>query len=547
MTNALDINLETVVDQATGLLQRGQTAAAIALARESLDRGIEAPLLLNLRAFWLESENRPAEALRDLNRAHELAPSDPMVLNALGLCLAKLSRLEEAADAFQQCARLAPEFAPAHYNCGWSLEELGELDRARDAFLAVVRLNPQSAEPLGRLATLAVRRGRWEEARTFAQKALALAPGHAPAAIALASVDFAAKDYRSARSRLAALVDAPGLTEQDRATVFGLLGDVLDAEKRYGEAFTAYAASNNVFKGAFARRVAASAEMAMDAYVGWLLESFERASMRPWPATAGANEDDGGPAGHVFVLGFPRSGTTLLEEVLACHPDVTTTGERDAFTGIVRDLLARPDQLARLRDLPPGEIRRQRERYWRALEDFGVAVKGRILIDKQPFNTVRLPLIARLFPEARIVFCVRDPRDVVLSCFRRRFVLNAANAEFLTLEGTARLYDMVMRLAALYREKLPLSLHRIRNEDLVADFDRQLQGVCDFAGIGWVEAFRDFAHHSSRRDVATPSAVQILKGLDREGIGHWRNYAAEMAPVLPLLDAWAERLDYPAS
>src|SRR5271155_2570623 len=124
--------LETAVARATELLQRAQTAEAIALARDCLDRGVEAPLFLNLRAYWLEGQNRPAAALEDLQRAHELAPSDPMVLNALGLCLAKLGRLEEAVAAFRECTELAPDFAPAHYNCGWSLEELGELDRARD-------------------------------------------------------------------------------------------------------------------------------------------------------------------------------------------------------------------------------------------------------------------------------------------------------------------------------------------------------------------------------------------------------------------------------
>lgn len=197
-----------------------------------------------------------------------------------------------------------------------------------------------------------------------------------------------------------------------------------------------------------------------------------------------------------------------------------------------------------MKNLDVEDISRVRARYWASLRNFGITFEGRILIDKQPFNTVRLPLIARLFPEAKIVFCVRDPRDVVLSCFRRRFAINGSNAEFLSLDSTAKLYDAVMQLAAAYKSRLPMELIEIRNEDLVEDFDARIQAICDFAGIGWVDAFRDFARRSSDRQVVTPSAVQIKRGLGREGIGHWRNYEADLAPVLPLLNGWAERLGY---
>ncbi|HTW35986.1 MAG TPA: sulfotransferase [Rhizomicrobium sp.] len=537
--------LETAVARATELLQRAQTTEAVALARECLDRGVEAPLLLNLRAYWLEGQNRPVDALKDLQRAHELAPSDPMVLNALGLCLAKLGRLEEAVAAFRKCSELAPDFAPAHYNCGWSLEELGELDRARDAFLETARLNPQAVDPLGRLAALAARRGQWQNARTYAQRALALAPDNAPATIALASADLAAKDYRSARQRLGALIESPRLTDQDRGTIFGLLGDALDAEGRYDDAFAAYTASNTTFKSVFAGRLAATGEMPMDEYVGWLLQHFEDPATASWQMGPRNSED--GPARHLFILGFPRSGTTLLEEILACHPDVITTGEKDALSGIVRELLGGPQHLAHLQFLDAREIAQYRKRYWDTLASHRIDVENRILVDKQPFNTIRLPLIAKLFPEARIIFCLRDPRDVVLSCFRRRLNPNAANAEFLSLDRATRLYDMVARLAAAYRRKIALPVHEIKNEDLVSDFDSRMRELCAFAGIEWTDAFRDFAQHSAAREVSTPSATQVIRGLGSEGIGHWRNYRSHMASVLPSLNDWAERFGYKAA
>lgn len=537
-----------IVQEVTALLERSELDKAVALARDALDRGVEAPLLLNLRAFWFEGQNRPADALTDLQRARELAPEDPMVLNALGLCLGKLGRTDEAYQAFRQCAELAPGFGPAHFNCGWSSEELGELERARLAFEEAARLDPRSPVAHGRLAALAARRGQWDAARGHAEAALARAPDHPAAVIAMAQADVAAKSYAEAKNRLQAVIDTPNASVQDRATAASVLGDILDAQGRYHDAFAAYSAGNALFRAAFVEKLELRAEMSMADYVRWLLDSFSAPSMRPWmPSDLSRTAPGEGPSRHIFLMGFSRSGTTLLEEVLAGHPNATTTGERDPFTDLVRELLGQPTHLEQLRNLDAESIARHRTRYWDALRKLGIPVEGKVLIDKQPLNTVRLPLIARLFPDARIVFCLRDPRDVVLSCFRRRFTNNPANFEFLALESTAKLYDSVMQLAAIYREKLPLAVHEIRNEAVVEDFDGEIRALCDFAGIAWTDAFRDFARRAGTREVATPSATQVVRGLGREGVGHWRNYRAEMEPVLPLLNVWAERLNYPDS
>jgi len=543
MSEVRTADTAAIVQEVTALLARSEVAQAVDLARKALDSGAEAPLLLNLRAYWLESQNRTRDALTDLTRARAIAPGDPMVLNALGLCLAKLGKLDEAGEAFQQCVALAPEFAPGHFNCGWSLEELGEFDRARDAFEAAARIDSRSPDPLGRLAALAARRGQWDAVRDYAERTFALAPDHAAASIALAGADMAAKSYGAAKKRLGQLVDSTRISPQDRATAIGLLGDVLDAQGQYRDAFAAYSGSNALFKSIFTERLAAQAQMPMGEYIEWLSAAFDRSG--PWSKSAvtGLSASEG-PSRHIFLLGFPRSGTTLLEEVLACHPGVATTGEKDALDDIVIDALAIPSHLEQLRTLSNREASRYRARYWASLRKFGVPVEGRILIDKQPFNTVRLPLIAKLFPDARIVFCLRDPRDVVLSCFRRRFSVNGANVEFLDLERTAGLYDAVMRLAIAFREKLQIRVHETKNEDLVDNFESEMRALCEFTGIEWVEEFRDFAHRSSARQVVTPSAVQIQRGLGREGIGHWRNYEMDMAPVLPLMNAWAEKFGY---
>jgi hypothetical protein len=247
---------------------------------------------------------------------------------------------------------------------------------------------------------------------------------------------------------------------------------------------------------------------------------------------------------HVFLLGFPRSGTTLLERVMDAHPDMEAMPERDCLLDPENDLTSLPDALGRLATLNGGDLAQHRKAYWDRVLVNWKAPSRRIFIDKMPLNTVSLCLIAKLFPNAKILFAVRDPRDVVLSCFRRRFGMTAQMFELLSLENAARYYDRVMKLAAIYREKLTLDLHQIRYEDMVGDFEREMLKVCTFLGAEWSDAMLHFAQNMSAKNIGTPSARQVARGLYAQGIGQWRRYAAQMEPVLPLLAPWIERFGY---
>jgi hypothetical protein len=167
-----------------------------------------------------------------------------------------------------------------------------------------------------------------------------------------------------------------------------------------------------------------------------------------------------------------------------------------------------------------------------------------MFVDKHPLNTLKLPLIARLFPGAKVLFASRDPRDVVLSCFRRRFKMNPAMYELLTLPGAAAFYDAVMRFADQARPMLGLDWREVRYETLVADLALETSAICKFLGLEWVAEMGDFAARVQGREHATPSTAQLARGLDRSGIEQWRNYGAQLEPNFPTLNVWVERLGY---
>ena len=514
------------------------------LARAELERGTLHPLLLNLRAWWHEKQGRPQLAHTDLEHAHALAPEDVPVLNALGLSLARAGRTREALQSFLRATELSPEFAAAHYNCGWVSEELGDLDAARMHYERALQLGQNTS---GNLAALAARQGNWASARLHAGQALAIDPGLAIAEHALASVEIAEGNYSDAEGRLTRMGANTSLSPLHLANTLSLLGDALDAAGRYGEAFAAYQSGNAKTRQVYAARFENPAVENMRQYVERLSRYFRNIPAESWMAAdTDPPGDREGPLRHIFLLSFARSGTTLLEEVLVCQENVVTTQERDGLADGVAGLLKNEAGLDLLTALRGGGLARYRRAYWRKLADFGIVPEGRYVIDKQPYNTIGLPLIAKLFPAAKILFVVRDPRDVVLSCFRRRFLMNATNFQLLTLEGAAKFYDAVMGLAEICREKLPLQLREIRYEGLVANFEKEMRQICDYTGIAWTDRMNDFAGNAARRSITTPSAIQIARGLNREGIGHWRRYRLQLEPVLPILRPWIERFGYAA-
>jgi hypothetical protein len=373
----------------------------------------------------------------------------------------------------------------------------------------------------------------------MAAKVLTAQPGYPDAVNVMAAAELAEGDAPAAQARLEALIAGPGPTPQQLAFAQGLLGDVFDAQDRVPEAFSAYAACNMGLWRTYAKTYGAS-PTALEFAQG-MIARLEAIAPQAWTSPG---EPAPGATGHVFLLGFPRSGTTLLEQVLASHPDIEALEERETLSAAMRAFLATPRDLDRLAAATEAELRPLRQAYWDRVRDEGARVEGQVFVDKHPLNTLKLPLIARLFPDARILFARRDPRDVVLSCYRRRFVMSGSGYQLLTLPGAAAYYDAAMQIAERMAPALEARTHVVRHEALIEDFDGVVGAVCDFLGLAWTDDLRAFSARTQDRGIATPSAAQLAGGLSAEGIGQWRRYRQQMAPALPKLRPWVERFGY---
>jgi tetratricopeptide (TPR) repeat protein len=457
-------------------------------------------------------------------------------LNNLGIAYRRARNFSTARETFQAAIHIDPSFAAAHYNLGNVHRDEDNMSAARDAFDAANRLKPDYADAHAARASLAESEHDLAQAKTSADRAIAIDPGNAVAHLTLARIDLREDRPQAAAVRMNAMLARPQLAATNRVIAGGLLGQAEDRLAHYSEAFAAFSAANALQRERFA---APSNSLFSPQTIQRLTVAANTIDIKTWSQTPGT--DDRAP---VFFVGFPRSGTTLIEQILGAHSGIATIEEKDILAGVLSDLILHEHKLASLAALPPEDIEQRRANYWRAAVQLAKGNSAGIVVDKLPLNTVLIGPALRLFPSAKIIFALRDPRDVVLSCFQQTFDMNAAMFEFLSLENAARYYDAVMRLFSVYREKLSFPLHIVRYEDLLADFDREVGRLLGFLGLPWRESVRNYRETAKKRLINTPSASQVVRPLYTTARGKWRNYRAELEPVLPLLEPWVKAFGY---
>jgi Tfp pilus assembly protein PilF len=538
-TSLADQTEQQFLGAATQAVQARDLARAQALGEEAVRRGVEHPDLFRLAARGRMSAGDADGALALLARAREASPRDAEVLNELGLCLTQLGRAAEALPVFETALRQAPGAVHVLFNKALACEQLGELDREQRVLERVTDADPNHVPALNLLAMLAAERGDARAARELAERVLGLAPDEYLPRLALASADIAVRDFAAAGANLKTLLRDKRLGPDNLALGETLMGDALDGEGHHAHAFAFYTEARRTLHRRYAPYFARSTAETAQARNARLTAYFRAASPEAWRA-----RPVGAGRSHVFLTGFLRSGTTLLGQILGGHPDVQVMHERDCLGEAALDFLAAPERWASMSE---AELEPRRRAYWAKARDFGDEGTRAMFVDKQPLATVHLPLIAKLFPDAKILFAIRDPRDVVFSCFRRRFAMSAEKYEMLSLGATTRAYAETMALGEIYRGLTGLGFIDARHEDLLADGAGETRRICDALGLSFVPAMTDFGGRAAAANIDTPNSASFARGLSRDGEGAWRSYRDALAPVLPMLAPWCARFGYPES
>lgn len=475
-------NVLATTDDVEGAIEAFEHAITLAPA--------DLAIYLNLADLLMRADRHVAQ-LKTLLDAQKFAPNDAQLLTELGLAFAANDDADMAIETLQSAVAHSTQLGAAHLELGMLYESL---NRVEDLAALIAGIDRETAPPelAFLLAWQARREGRFDEAAEL-----------------VATIPETILPLRR----------------------FFLEGGIADRRDDAATAFPAFERMN---------REALALSRPFD---GPSYRSLVESDLGKWSETWAADwadvQLDDPTRDPVFLVGFPRSGTTLLDTMLMGLPTVSVLEERPMVAKIVSQL--GDDDL---RTLTTDRIAELRTAYFEHAKKYGWD-SNRWLVDKHPLNMARVPLIHRLFPKARFILAERHPYDVVLSCFMANFQLNVAMRSFTSLDEAARTYDAVF--SAWHRGKtlFPIDVHAVRYERLVSDPAAELAPLVKWLGEEWHDDLLDHQQTATRRErVRTASYSQIGEQLYTRSRDRWRRYADKMAPVLPILQPWAERMGY---
>ncbi len=478
-----------------------------------------APAYHNL-ANLLRVQGRLEEALVRYEQVAALMPGSPDAHNNVGNVLAMLSRYDEATRRYERALALRPQFAEAHNNLANVLKQQDQFDRAIHEYQQVLALQPDYADAHNNLGNVLRHQGKIDEAMALFNRAIEIQPDFAQAHYDRTALKtFRADDPELAT--LEALAADPNRRDDNKMVYihFGL-GKALEDAGQYDRAFQQWIKGN-----ALQRKMIHYDEPAE-------LQNFTLAC-RSFPAKLSEQFPDAGDpsATPIFILGMPRSGTTLIEQILASHPLVYGAGELAALgqvacavTNTARQIIPFP---LYLQSLKAEGLRRMGQAYLAKLPPLPEG-KTR-LTDKMPANFLYIGLIRLILPNAKIIHTVRDPADTCLSCFSRLFTVGQGYSYELGELG--RYYRHYHELMDHWRAVLPAgSILDVRYEDVVDRLEEQARRLLDFCGLPWDPACLEF--HKTKRLITTASDIQVRQPLYRSSVVRWRHYQRHLGPLL---------------
>jgi tetratricopeptide (TPR) repeat protein len=504
--------------------------------------GVDVPELRQARALW--GMNRFDEALGLFEAAVRKYPQNLVALVDASRALGARFEITRAEAMLDRLMKLATNNPKLLHLAGQSYRMIFRPDKAIACFQRALTLTKQIPDAQLELAVLYERRHRLPEAYSLIEDCLRADPDYLEAEFFRARLLRRMKDEAAAEAVLQKLSVSEQADPLVRAQAWADIAQTLDRRGDYDGAMRSMLDSKKILMASEAPVLKESE--ALQGHLRKLTESLTPAHFQRWIEAAAAF-----PRQKMAVLaGFPRTGTTLIEQVLDSHPGLVSSDEREAFGRDIFPALwmtpKTPLPTAQAFDAIPSErLAFQRTRY---LDYMAAAlnepIADRVHLDKNPTLTLLLPGMLRLFPETKLLIALRDPRDVVMSCFMQYLPLNTNSVCFFTLERTARRYAHDMGIWIKLREMIQSPRLEIRYEDCVADLEREARRALEFLGLPWDVSVLQYRERLKVKAVSSPTYEAVSKPLYTSAIGRWKNYRKFLEPCLPILQPLVEAFGY---
>lgn len=502
-------------------------------------------------------QGRSDEAIRCLEKALQINPESAPTFSNLGNACRQCGRIQEAESYYKKALSLNPEFIEAYNNLGNIYKDLCRLDEAENLYRKALGLNRNYIDAWFNLGAVQTAGGEYKAAIESYRQTLSLQPNYLPAVAAVASVYEKQKEYTRSAAELEPWLNAgtvappialayaevsphinqrenaarilegalkcQGVAPIERQEMLFALGKLYDGMKQFDTAFAHYKRANEsrniVYNPAVHRQ-----------QMGALKRTFSRELVSSLPQAVNDSEKA------VFIVGMPRSGTSLVEQILASHPDVFGAGELDNISSLIAGIPRRfgmnyayPECIA---DLDGDQLQLMAREYLDSLESLAPAAKR--ITDKMPHNFLHLGFIGQLFPRARVIHCLRDPMDTCLSIYFHNFNANHPYASHLA--SLAEYYRDYLGLMDHWKSVLNIPVIEVHYEELVANQEDVSRHLVEFCGLDWDQGCLDF--HKTERTVNTPSYGQVRQPIYRGSVKRWKNYEPFLGPLKEGLGAY---------
>ena len=529
-------NFEANLNLGTLYARQSKFHEAVKYLEVAISQNSQVPQIYNNLGLIYTHLDQNEKAVEVFNKVIKLNSASSVTYCHLGIAYTNLSKVIEAKESYKTSLELDPKNALSLYNYGTLFKRLNDPENAEKYLTKAISISPNNFPPYNNLMEVYDKSNQNEKLKKIINDAKIKFKNNPSIDLFDAKLLFKFKEYEKV-IELLEKISFDGKEKYKEHNRTELIAKSYDHISNYKKAFKYFKITNEVNYDLNKDIVDKNKYIEV---VEKRTNYFDKEKSIDWPKLSEINKS----SDPIFLIGFPRSGTTLLDTILRSHPLIDVLEEKpivDRFIELLNTKIK-----SDFNNLKNQKIDKEmRDFYFREKDKHSSKKNCKIVIDKMPLNTVYVGELVRFFPNAKFIFAIRHPSDCVLSCFMQNFLLNNAMTNFLNLEDSAKLYNQVMSLWELYNSKLKINFHMIRYEDLIENFETEVKKLLNYLGVDWSNEVTEFYKTSKKRGMLnTPSYNQVSQPLYTKSIGRWKNYQDEFRDISPILDKWIQKFGY---
>jgi tetratricopeptide (TPR) repeat protein len=477
------------------------------------------------------------EAIIFFTKAKKINPKSTEIYLNLGIAYDRKKEKRLAIQNFKKVIELEPNNAMAYCNLGTVYKDILNTSRAEENLKKSLNLNPNLILAFNNLFDLYDKSNQSEKFSDLLSKAKKDLDDKELVSFFSGVHQYKKKNYQKTID----ILESSNLENYVTHNInkASMLAKSYDQVEKFDQALKYFKKNNELVNINYGKNID---ENFYTKYVDIRINFFENFELHDWQQFS-VNDESDDP---IFLIGFPRSGTTLLDSIFRTNENVEVIEEKPIVKNFLIQLEKKTkNKLNNIKNLSNDEIKEMRNFYFNERDQYIKNKNAKIIIDKLPLNVVHVGEILRFFPNSKFVFALRHPYDSVLSCFMQQFELNPAMKNFLSIKRSAYLYDLVMKLWKTYLKIFPINFHYIKYEDVVTDFEKTTKKIFKFLNLDWSNKAKDFYKTAKDRiDISTPSYNQVTSPLYLKSMNRWKNYEENFNDVKNNLQKWIHEFEY---